>query len=293
MASSRRPLTATMVAVLTALAMMAFAGNSLLCRLALAGGHAGATSFTAIRIASGALVLGVLARTRAPAPKDEERAGSWASAAALFLYAAPFSFAYLRLPTGVGALVLFGCVQATMIGRGIAGGERPSALVWLGLVVAFGGLVALAAPGSTAPDPLATASMALAGISWAVYSLRGRREKADPVRVTASNFVRAAPLAVALAVVVMIVAPEKLSTRGVLVAMASGALASGVGYSIWYAALRGLSATRAGIVQLVVPALAAASGIVILAERPTLRLVLCGAAILGGVALAIASRERA
>lgn len=272
--------------VLTATALVAFAANSLLCRLALATQRIDAASFTAIRLASGAIVLALLALRRG----GGKGAGSWWSAAALFLYAAPFSYAYMRISTGIGALVAFGAVQATMIGWGIARGERPRVAVWMGLVIAIGGLVGLTAPGATAPDPVGALIMAVAGIAWAVYSLRGRTPGADPVATNASNFARTMPLVAVLVASAAAMGGLHASPRGVLLAVASGALASGLGYSIWYAALQSLTATRAAILQLLVPILAASGGIVLLDERVTFRLVVAGVAVLAGVALAARAR---
>jgi drug/metabolite transporter (DMT)-like permease len=271
---------------LTAAALACFAGNSLLCRLALAERRIDAAGFTALRLASGALVLWLLT-LRTPRPAGP--AGSWGSALALFAYAAPFSFAYLRLGAGVGALVLFGAVQATMLGWGIARGERPGTLVWLGLVLAVGGLAGIALPGATAPDPLALVAMAAAGIAWGVYSLRGRGA-GDPLRATAANFARSLPFGLVLAAATY--ATLAATPAGAALAIASGAVASGLGYTAWYGALRHLSATRAAVLQLLVPVLAAAGGVALLGERVSLRLVLCATAILGGVALAIRSTGR-
>jgi drug/metabolite transporter (DMT)-like permease len=269
----------------TALALVGFAGNSLLCRLALAQHAIDAASFTAIRLASGALVLFLLARGWRGVP----HAGSALSAAALFVYAAPFSYAYLQLGAGLGALVLFGTVQATMIGWGLARGERPRPMVWLGLGLALVGLGGLAAPGATSPDLAGVAAMAIAGISWGIYSLRGRGQGAgiDPLATTAANFMRSVPLAAALVVAAAWMTGLDATLRGVLLAVLSGAVASGLGYSLWYAALPGLTATRAAVLQLLVPVLAAGGGVGLLGERLSLRLLLTGAAILGGVALAV------
>lgn len=268
---------------LTALALGCFAGNSLLCRLALAEHHADAGSFTAIRLLSGALVLALLARGRT------SEGAKWPSAIALFFYAAPFSYAYLRLGAAIGALVLFACVQATMIGWGIVGrGERPSALSWLGILIALGGLIALTVPGKSAPDPIGAVTMAVAGIAWGVYSLRGGKAKGDPIALTSSSFTRAALL------VLPVLAIERSSwnvdARGIALAIASGAICSGIGYSIWYAALRGLTATRAATLQLLVPILAAGAAVSVLDEQLTVRLAFTSVAILGGVALSIAGR---
>jgi len=277
-------------ALLTAATLIAFAANSVLCRLALRGDRIDAASYTAVRLVSGALVLAALAWPRRAAAR-----GSWRSALALFAYAAPFSFAYLSLQTGVGALVLFGFVQATMLGWAIIEGERPRPLVWIGLVVAVAGLVVLTRPGGGAPDPAGAALMALAGAAWGVYSLRGRGS-AQPLVATAGNFVRTVPMAAVLAAAVMVVGGDRelhASGRGLALAVGSGALASGLGYTLWYAALRGLTATRAAIVQLLVPLLAAAAGVALLGETASLRLVIAGAAITGGVALAIGGRPAA
>jgi drug/metabolite transporter (DMT)-like permease len=271
---------------LTAAALVGFAANSLLCRAALGERSIDAATFTAIRLASGAVVLAVLARVpllRGP--------GSWASSGALFAYAAAFSFAYLRLTTATGALVLFATVQATMIGWTVAHGVRPRPLEWLGLAVAAGGLVALTAPGLEAPDPLGAALMALAGVAWGAYSLRGRGA-ARPLAVTADNFVRSLPLAAVLLATALPFAGAHATASGVALAIASGAIASGIGYSLWYAALPHLGATRAAIVQLSVPLLAATGGVVALGEVVTLRLAGAAAAILGGVAIALVARRR-
>lgn len=270
--------------LLTAAALVAFAGNSLLCRLALAEAHIDAASFTGVRIASGAIVLGCLALAR---PRVGGAPGRWSSAAALVLYAAPFSYAYLRLGAGVGALVLFATVQATMIGWGIARGERPRAIVWAGLALAIAGLLVLALPGASAPDVLGVLAMIVAGVGWGAYSLLGRTTPGDPRVATAGNFARSVPLAAAVVGAHALASGLHADARGLVLAAVSGALASGVGYAVWYAALRGLTATRAAIVQLLVPVLAASGGVALLDERVTARLGLAGLMILVGVALAV------
>jgi drug/metabolite transporter (DMT)-like permease len=276
---------------LTATALACFAANSILCRLALADGHVDATTFTLIRLASGAAVLAALARGR---PRDAAASvGSWWSAAVLFAYAAPFSYAYLRLGAAMGALILFAAVQITMVGYGLARGERPSLLGWLGIVVAMSGLVGLTVPGKSAPDPLGAVAMAASGVAWGVYSLRGRVARAEPLVMTSLAFTRALPFAVVLAVVMVPVFGVHASARGVALAAASGAVASGVGYSVWYAALRYLTATRAAVLQLLVPILAAAGGVAWLGEHVSVRLVVTSAALLGGVALTIRDRAPA
>jgi drug/metabolite transporter (DMT)-like permease len=306
--TERTPL--SRVVALTATALTCFAGNSLLCRLALAEKAIDATSFTFVRIVSGAIVLFFLARPRliaaaaaaataaaaaataAGAKSDEpERpteSARWISSAALFAYAAPFSYAYLKLGAAIGALVLFASVQATMIGWGIVRGERPSLVSWVGILIALGGLIALTVPGKSAPDPVGAAAMAFAGIAWGVYSLRGRLAKGDPVALTSASFTRSVAFAaILLLVAIAAMFPLHASPRGILLATASGAIASGVGYSIWYAALRHLTATRAAILQLLVPILAAALAVVLLGETLSIRLLLASSLILGGVAITI------
>jgi drug/metabolite transporter (DMT)-like permease len=274
-------------AILTGLTLIAFAGNSVLCRLALGDASIDAAGFTAVRLLTGALALLVLVGVRDRTVRPRQH-GSWTSALVLFAYAITFSYAYLSLGAGTGALILFGAVQATMILAGLRAGERPSRVEWAGLLVALAGVVWLVFPGLTAPSPVGTGLMALAGVGWGVYSLLGRRTN-DPLPENAGNFVRCLPLA---AVVVVLAADRiHLTARGVLYATASGALASGVGYAIWYAALRGLTATRAAIVQLAVPVLAALGGVVFLAETITVRLVVAAVLILGGVGAATASRR--
>lgn len=277
------------VVLFTGLALVGFAANSLLCRGALRTGDIDPATFTSIRLAAGALTLAVIVRSRGGAPRSP---GSFASAAALFAYAIAFSFAYVRLDSGTGALLLFGAVQMTMVGWAIARGERPRTREWVGLVAALGGLVVLTFPSLSSPPPLAAASMITAGAAWGVYSLRGRGT-ADPLKATASNFARAVPLAFVVSLLSLGMSSSvNVSARGASYAVASGALASGIGYSLWYAALRDLSATRAGIVQLAVPVMAALGGVLLLGEHLTGRLALATCAILGGIALAT-SRPRA
>ena len=275
------------IAALTSLAMIAFAGNSLLCRVALKHTSIDAASFTTIRLISGAVTLWLVARmsrgTRAGS-------GNWLSAFALFVYAAGFSFAYVSLPAATGALLLFGAVQATMIGHGIWAGERLLRLQLVGLVLALGGLVSLLLPGLSAPPLFGSLLMLSAGVAWGVYSLRGKGA-GDPTRVTAGNFLRAVPIAAALSVLMHDGA--SLDSAGFWYAVSSGALASGIGYAIWYTALPALKATNAATVQLSVPVIAALGGIVFLGESVTLRLVLASVAILGGIALVILEKHNA
>jgi drug/metabolite transporter (DMT)-like permease len=275
------------VFALTLLAVIAFAGNSLLCRLALKQTGIDAASFTFIRIVSGAVVLWLIVRLRGG---TRSAAGSWSSALALFAYAACFSFAYARLSAATGALLLFGAVQATMIGYGLWGGERLRPWQVAGLLCAFAGLIGLLLPGLSAPPLDGAVLMLGSGIAWGIYSLRGKGA-GDPIGVTAGNFLRAVPLAAGLSIAMLPWA--SLDSAGFWYAILSGALTSGVGYVIWYAALRGLNATTAATVQLSVPVIAAAGGIMLLGESITPRLLIASAAILGGVALVILTKSRA
>lgn len=275
------------LALAVALALMAFAGNSLLARLALRDGGMDPASFTAIRLASGALVLWVLA---ASLRRGAEGRGRWASALALFAYAAYFSFAYVKLEAGAGALLLFGAVQVTMIGRGLSRGERLAAGQWIGLLLAICGLVGLLLPGLTAPPPGPAMMMVAAGIAWGIYSLRGQGG-GDPLRVTAGNFLRCLPLAAIL--LLLTIHDASLDSAGVGYAIASGALASGLGYAVWYLALPALRASTAATLQLFVPLLVAIAGVAWLGEPATLRLVLAALAIIGGVALLVLRGKRA
>jgi len=269
--------------------MVAFAGNSLLCRMALGGGFIDAASFTTIRFGSGALALLILAAASGT-PRSAARGGSWLSAAVLFVYAFPFAFAYARLTTGTGALVLFGATQITMIAAGLRAGERPTIVEWIGLAIAVAGLLWLVTPGlSTSPSPAGVALMFVAGIAWGAYSLLGRGSTAPMADVT-GTFLRLAPLT--LGVVAAGWASTHMSTRGVTLAALSGAVTSGGGYVIWYYALRRLTAMRASILQLSIPALAALAGVVVLNEPITVRLLTAAALILGGVALSIGGRTR-
>lgn len=277
----------TRIILLTSLSMIAFAGNSLLCRIALRHTSIDAASFTLIRLVSGALVLWLIVRTRRGAYTG---GGNWLSSFALFAYAAGFSFAYVSLPAATGALLLFGAVQATMIGYGIWAGERLLKLQLLGLVLALGGLLGLLLPGLSAPPLYGSVLMLSAGVAWGIYSLRGKGA-GDPTRVTAGNFLRAVPIAVVLSLLML--NDASLDTAGFWYAVSSGALASGIGYAIWYTALPALKATNAATVQLSVPVIAALGGVVFLGESITLRLALASVAILGGIALVILEKQYA
>ncbi|CAG9170584.1 hypothetical protein LMG23992_01655 [Cupriavidus laharis] len=276
------------VALLTALTMLAFAGNSILCRLALKGTAIDAASFTLARVGSAAAALWLILLVR-HGPRRLAHGGNWPSALALFAYAAAFSYAYLRLSAGTGALLLFGAVQATMTGYGLYAGEHLRPWQWLGLALALGGLAWLVLPGLTAPPLGSSLLMVAAGIAWGIYSLRGRGS-ADAIATTAGNFVRAVPPALALALLMH--AQRSLDGAGLACALVSGALTSGLGYVVWYAVVPQLRAATAATVQLSVPVIAAVGGLALLGEAMSLRLAVSAAAVLGGIALVIAGKAR-
>lgn len=278
-------MSATRTITLTTLAMIAFAGNSLLCRAALKHTSIDAASFTAIRLISGAAMLWLLVWIRRT-PRGGK--GNWLSALTLFVYAAGFSFAYVSLPAATGALLLFGAVQATMIGHGIWSGERLRKLQIIGLMLAFGGIVGLLLPGLSAPPLSGSLLMLGAGVAWGIYSLRGKAA-GDPARVTAGNFLRAAPISILLSALMLNHVTWDIA--GFWYAVSSGALASGVGYAVWYGVLPALKATSAATVQLSVPVIAALGGIAFLGEPISLRLILASLAILGGIALVILEKQ--
>jgi len=271
--------------LLTVVAMLAFAANSLLCRQALGQGLIDAASFTSVRMISGAVTLAliVLLRRRAKAPST----ANWRSAAMLFTYMTFFSFAYISLNAGTGALILFGAVQLTMFVVALRDGEHFALLSWAGLALAVLGLIILVLPGVTAPDPLGAALMAIAGVAWGLYSLTGRGAS-DPLEATARNFAYSVPLV--LLVSLFFWNEVHSSMYGVGLAIMSGAIASGCGYVIWYAVLPRLTATRAATVQLSVPAIAAFGAVFLLSEQLTFRLIVASAATLGGVAIVLAQR---
>ena len=301
-----------MTHVYTALALTAFAANSLLCRLALGGQVIDAVSFTSIRLMSGAAMLLTISFFRGQ-PLDSPPSASargeslaafdgatpdfhhglpgWRSVTALFIYAIAFSWAYVSLTAGTGALILFGAVQTTMLVAALGSGERPRLLEWVGLLSAIIGLVVLVFPGLSAPPVVGSTLMALAGISWGLYSLWGRGTT-NPLTATTMNFVRAAPLALVVSLVALgALGDVHVTAEGAGLAVLSGAVASGVGYVIWYAALRELSATRAATVQLAVPVIAALGGVVFLSETISTRLMTATAMIIGGIALATSAKR--
>jgi drug/metabolite transporter (DMT)-like permease len=277
--------------LLTAIAMLAFAANSLLCRLALGDQQIDAASFTTVRVVAGAVTLSLFMLLVRRNGTPRARAGfDWRAAGMLFAYMIFFSFAYLSLSAGTGALLLFGSVQLTMIIAALRAGEHFTPWSWAGLAAAVAGLVYLVSPGITAPDPVGAVFMVVAGLAWGFYSLVGRRA-GKPLEATANNFLLAAPMAIAASL--LFISDLQLSTRGLLLAIASGSVASGLGYVTWYAALKGLSSTRAATVQLSVPVIAAIGGVLMLAEPVTLRLVLASAATLGGIAIVLLQRASA
>jgi len=269
-------------AALTVATLVCFAANSLLCRAALRPRLVDAATFTSIRLVSGAAALALIVILRGRARPG---GGSFGAGLALFLYAAAFSLAYVRI--GVGALLLFGAVQVTMLGWTVARGARPGAVQWVGIAVALGGLAYLGLPGASAPDPIGALLMITAGVAWGAYSLRGRSAR-DPIATNADNFLRALPFTIALSVVLL---RDRVATgQGILLAAASGALASAGGYSLWYAVVPILGATRSAAVQLTVPVLAGIGATALLGERLTARIAISGAAILAGIALTLRRR---
>ncbi|MEM7498571.1 MAG: DMT family transporter [Pseudomonadota bacterium] len=295
------------LALTTLLALMAFAANSILCRLALlpdpalasgaAAGSIDAGSFTALRVGSGALILVAVSLARSGAATAVEARSLLTfgrrdlfAGAMLFTYMVGFSLAYLRLGAGLGALVLFGAVQVTMLSAAILGGERFGALGWTGFAVALGGLVWLVSPGATAPDPLAAASMTAAGIAWGFFSLSGRGA-GSPLLAMTRAFLLCVPAVLVFLLLYAVLAGLGITWPGVLLALASGSLASGLGYVLWYAALPTLGAGRAATVQLAVPAIAAVAGVLLLSEPLTQRLLLSSLAVLGGVFLVLRARR--
>jgi Predicted permease, DMT superfamily len=277
------------ITLYTTLALIAFAFNSILCRLALRSEAIDAASFTTVRLISGAVTLITLSYFFSKNVDGKMKRGNWLSAFFLFAYAICFSFAYVSLTAGAGALILFGSVQLTMITAALFKGERPKMLEWIGLVVALGGLFYLVFPGLASPPLFYSALMAGAGVAWGFYTLRGR-QSGDPLADTTGNFVRAAPIAILPSFIFL--SRIHLSGQGILLAILSGAIASGIGYTFWYAALKHHTATRAAILQLAVPIIAAAGGVAFLSETASLRLMIAAALILGGIALTIFGRTR-
>jgi drug/metabolite transporter (DMT)-like permease len=279
-----------LIVILTGFTLIAFAANSLLCRMALGGNLIDPVSFTTIRLASGALALIPISRISATSENRQKAQGSWLSGFVLFAYAVPFSLAYVSLSTGIGALILFGSVQVTMLSAALKSGEKLTALQWAGLITAIIGLIALVLPGISAPPPIGALLMCVAGIAWGVYSIRGRNAPA-PAMMTSGNFLRSVPLAVLASVIA--VSSIHVDRSGILLAMTSGAVTSGMGYVLWYTVLKRLTTTQAAVVQLLVPVLAAFGGVAFLSERVSLRLIAASTLILGGVATTVLKRRKA
>jgi len=271
----------------TSFALIAFALNSILCRFALGTEVIDAASFTTIRLLSGAVTL-IAISSFFGKNESKTKGGNWFSAFFLFGYAICFSLAYINLTTGTGALILFGTVQATMIFVALWSGERPRILEWFGLIFALGGLIYLVFPGLSSPPILSSLFMFTAGVSWGFYTLRGK-SNSNPLEATTGNFVRAVPMIILANL--PFVFQMHLTSRGVLLSVLSGAIASGIGYSVWYAALKFHTATRAAILQLSVPALSAIGGVVMLSENVSARLLTATFLILGGISLAIFGRK--
>ena len=285
---SRPPGGGLRLVLLIGLVLVAFAANSVLCRKALAQTALDPASFTLIRLGSGALVLFALTRLQTPRLPV---AGSWRAALALLGYAVCFSFAYLTLSSGTGALLLFGAVQTTMIVKGLLAGERLNPWQWLGLLLALGGVAGLVAPGITAPDPLGAALMLAAGVAWGAYSLLGRSSTSGPVQATAGNFLRATPVAAAIALLMVLLGHANWDGAGIGYGVASGAVASGLGYALWYKVLPALRAATAASLQLSVPVITVMGGTLVLGEDISLRLVLASVAVLGGIALVVRAKR--
>lgn len=269
------------LALFTCFVLVAFAGNSVLARLALDGGEIGPWGFSLLRFVSGALVLACLSR-----PKLSWPVGRWPAAFALSIYGVFFSFAYLQLSTGTGALLLFASVQLTMLGVAFSRGERASPLQMLGLTLAFGGLVYLLAPSVEAPPILGASLMVLSGMGWGIYSVLGK-SGGDPIARTAGNFARAAILLAGLTPLILWALPEaRPEAHGLILAVLSGTVTSALGYALWYTVLRDLTVTTASISQLSVPIIAAIGGAIFVFEPVTLSFAISCAVVLAGVGLA-------
>jgi len=267
--------------ILTGLALIAFAANSILCRLALGSEAIDASSFTVIRLLSGTIVLLIIV-TSTRNTKNVSTKGSWSASLMLFIYATTFSYAYISLDTGTGALILFGSVQVTMILLSVIAGTRLHFTEWAGVTIAFTGFVYLILPGVTAPSTIGFLLMAVAGIAWGIYTLNGRGSK-SPLMDTAYNFFRTTPFIILLALIT--IKNTNYSSEGIILALLSGGITSGIGYTIWYIALGGLSTTQAAVLQLSVPVIATLGGVIFISETITVRLIISAAMVLGGILL--------
>lgn len=272
--------------VLTGLALIAFAANSVLCRLALGNETIDAPSFTVVRLLSGTVVLLIILAVTGK-PTETSAKGSWVASSMLFIYATTFSYAYLSLDTATGALILFGSVQITMIFWSLMSGIRLHVTEWAGVTTAFSGFVYLVLPGVTAPSTTGFLLMMVAGVAWGIYTLKGRGSK-SPLMDTAFNFLRTVPLVILLAIAT--ISNAAYSSEGIVLALLSGGITSGIGYTIWYIALGSLSATQAAVFQVLVPVIAAVGGVVFVSEAVTSRLIISAAMILGGILLVISGK---
>lgn len=272
--------------VLTSLALIAFAANSVLCRLALGNEAIDAASFTIMRLLSGTIVLLLIVAATRNSAADATK-GSWGASFMLFLYAATFSYAYVSLDTGTGALILFGSVQITMILLSLISGARLHLTEWAGVAIAFTGFVYLILPGVTTPSTTGFALMTVSGIAWGIYTLKGRGSK-NPLLDTAYNFLRTTPLVIILAIIAM--NTLNYSTGGIVLALLSGGITSGIGYTIWYIALGGLTSTQAAVLQLSVPLIAALGGVIFVSEAITFRLMISATLVLGGILIVVLGR---
>jgi drug/metabolite transporter (DMT)-like permease len=293
--NKRTQLSPLQISVYTAFALMAFAANSVLNRLALGGNTIDASSYISIRLVSGAIALILINGMRKKefsslkTAFSEPTIAAFAPAFYLFLYGIAFSFAYRNLSSGTGAFILFGTVQATILSTALIKGERPRFIEWLGLIIALSGLIYLVLPGLAAPDPFSAFLMALAGISWGFYTLKGRGVS-DPIEATALNFIRSVPMI--LVAYIFTLTNVHLTTEGVIYALISGIVTSAVGYAVWYTALKGLTTTQSALLQLFVPIIAALGGVIFLSESLTMRLVGAGLMIIGGVVLALFGKKK-
>ena len=277
----------TRIVLLTGLALVAFAANSVLCRLALGEKAIDASSFTIIRLLSGAIVLLILFKIKNNELSSNSK-GSWYSGIMLFLYAITFSFAYITLDTGTGALILFGSVQITMIALSLLSGNRLHFTEWLGVIIAFAGFLYLIMPGVTAPSTTGFLLMTIAGVAWGIYTINGKGSK-NPLSDTTFNFLRTVPFIIIMLLVVL--KDVNFTSKGILLAIISGGVTSGIGYTIWYMALKGLTSTQAAVVQLLVPVIAAFGGVIFIFEKITFRLSISSTMILGGILIVVMGKK--
>jgi len=277
--------------LLTAIALIAFAANSVLGRMALGGDSIDPVSFTLIRLMGGAAALTLILWITSKRESRQTLEGSWSSGIALFAYAISFSLAYISLSSGTGALVLFAAVQITMLLAAFRSGESMSLFQWAGFIVAIAGIIYLVSPGIAAPDPRGAALMMVSGVAWGLYCIAGKSVK-SPIAMTTGNFARAAIMAVPTSIIsVLVLSKFNVSAYGAALALTSGVVTSGMGYAIWYKAVPMLTTTQAAVVQLLVPMLAALGGVIFIGEQFTFRLGLASLLILGGVVLSIFTRK--